>query len=401
MNVRKTETHSPDVTLVGVIIILCIFGLLMVFSASMSEKQEPTFYFFHQLLNFVVGAVALVAASMIDYHLWRKLAYPAFAVAIVLLVALHLVGTVSEGAQRWLLSGSLQPSEVAKLAVILFAAEWLPRKGDDVRTLGYGLFPFALLIGIVVSLIARQPDYGTAAVVLATAGSLFIVAGADLIQTFLAGGVTGLMLYLTAYGYQHDRIGFFWAPCNGGNDKLVQVCQGITAMGSGGIAGLGVGASRFRYDLTASFSDSILGIIGEEFGLFGTIFVVLLFVILIYRGLHTALHTPESFGRLVAIGITFWIAYQAFINLAGNVALLPFTGVPLPFISYGGSALVSLMFASGILLNISRQTQEATARTRGPIQRIPHAPVDNWRRDGRPRLPGSVRRGSAERSSAD
>jgi cell division protein FtsW len=172
-------------------------------------------------------------------------------------------------------------------------------------------------------------------------------------------------------------------------------------MGSGGILGLGVGSSRFRWDLHAPFSDSIIGIIGEEFGLFGTLFIVMLFAILVYRGLHTALHTSESFGRFVAVGITFWIAFQAFINLAGNVALIPFTGVPLPFISFGGSALVSIMFSCGILINISRQTETSTARTRGSLQRTAHAPVDNRRRDSGARLPGAVRRGSSESGSAD
>ena len=402
MNMRRThETHTPDATLVGIIITLCVVGILMVFSSSMSERREPTYYFLHQLQNMLIGAVALIVASMIDYHLWQKLAYPAFLVAIGLLVAVHFVGYTAEGATRWLGTRSFQPSEIAKLAVILFVAEWLPRKGDDVRTIGYGLFPFALMMGLVVGLIARQPDYGTAMVILFTAAGLFIVAGADLIQVGMAGGVAGLVFYLTAFPYQHDRIGSFWDPCNAPGQVLLQVCQGITAMGSGGLLGLGVGASRFRWDLNAPFSDSILGIIGEEFGLFGTLFIVMLFAILIYRGLRTALHTPESFGRFVAVGITFWIAFQAFINLAGNVALIPFTGVPLPFISFGGSSLVSIMFACGILINISRQTEDAAARTRGSLQRIPHAPVDNRRRDSGSRIPGSVRRGSSESSTVD
>ncbi len=401
MNVRRTETHGPDTALLGIIITLCVVGLLMVFSSSISERREPTYYFFHQLQNMVVGAVALIIATMIDYHLWRRFAYIFFGLAIILLLAVHFVGNTAEGAQRWLGNRSFQPSEAAKIAVILFAAEWLPRKGDDVRTLGYGLFPFALMIGLVVGLIFRQPDAGTAIVILATAGVLFVVAGADLLQTTLAGAVAGIVFYATAFPYQHDRIGSFWDPCKAVGEKLLQVCHGITAMGSGGIVGLGVGSSRFRWDLHAPFSDSILAIIGEEFGLFGTMLVVILFAFFIYRGLRTALHTPESFGRLVALGITFWIAIQASVNLGGNVALIPFTGVPLPLISYGGSSLVAAMFGCGILLNISRQTEEATSRTRAPLQRIPHAPVDNWRRDGGPRLPGAVRRGSSERSTAD
>lgn len=401
MNVRRTETHGPDTALLGIIIALCVVGLLMVFSSSISERREPTYYFFHQVQNMVVGAVALIVATMIDYHVWRRFAYLSFGLAIVLLIAVHFVGDTVEGSQRWLGSRSFQPSEAAKIAVILFAAEWLPRKGDDVRTLGYGLFPFALMIGFVVALIFRQPDAGTAIVILATAGALFIVAGADLLQTAIAAAIAGVVFLATALPYQHDRIGSFWAPCQAAGEKLWQVCQGVTAMGSGGIVGLGVGSSRFRWDLHAPFSDSILAIIGEEFGLFGTMLVVILFAFFIYRGMRTAMHTPESFGRLVALGITFWIAIQACVNLGGNVALLPFTGVPLPLISYGGSSLVAAMFGCGVLLNISRQTEEATSRARGTVQRTAHAPVDNWRRDGGPRVPGSVRRGGSERSTAD
>ena len=221
MNVRRTETHGPDTALLGIIIALCVVGLLMVFSSSISERREPTYYFFHQVQNMVVGAVALIVATMIDYHVWRRFAYLSFGLAIVLLIAVHFVGDTVEGSQRWLGSRSFQPSEAAKIAVILFAAEWLPRKGDDVRTLGYGLFPFALMIGFVVALIFRQPDAGTAIVILATAGALFIVAGADLLQTAIAAAIAGVVFLATALPYQHDRIGSFWAPCQAAGEKTV------------------------------------------------------------------------------------------------------------------------------------------------------------------------------------
>jgi cell division protein FtsW len=249
-----------------------------------------------------------------------------------------------------------------------------------------------MMIGFIVGLVLRQPDLGTSMVILLTAGSLFIVSGAKIVQSLLAAGATGAVLYLTAFSYQQDRIGHFWDPCSEVADKLVQVCHGIMAMGSGGLAGLGVGSSRFRWILHTPYSDSILGIIGEELGLFGTLFLVVLFGVVIYRGFSNALRTPDSFGRLVAAGVTLWIAIQACINLGANVALLPFTGVPLPFISYGGSSLISLMTASGILINISRQTQDVTTPTRGHLQRIPNAPVDYGGGHGWPRLPGAVGR---------
>jgi cell division protein FtsW len=392
MNARRTEYHQPDVPLLTAILALCVFGLLMVFGSSMSERSETTYYFFHQVQNFVIGLVFMVVAFAFDYHLLKRLAYPAFALAAILLVAVAVVGINVEGAQRWLVSRSIQPSEFAKLAVILFAAAWLPKKGDDVRTLGYGLLPFGMLIGFIVGLVLRQPDLGTSMVILLTAGSLFLIAGAEIVQTFTAAGVTGLVLFVTAQAYQHARIGNFWDPCSGANAKLVQVCQGITAMGSGGLTGLSVGASRFRWDLHAPFSDSILGIIGEELGLMGTVGVVLVFGFVIYRGFTVALRTPDSFGRLTAIGITLWIGIQACINLGGNTALLPFTGVPLPFISYGGSSLVAIMAASGILLNISRQTQESRSPARGPLQRTYNAPVEHGRGNRGTRVPGAVGR---------
>jgi len=384
---------------------LTVLGLLMVFSSSMSEKAEDTtFFFVQQLQGFVVGLIAMAVAITIDYRTWRKVAYPAFILAIVLLAATLFLGEDVNGSRRTMEHLPFQPSEFAKVAVILFCAEWLPRKGDDVRTLGYGLLPFGLLMGVVVALILSEPDLGTASVILMTAAALFLVAGAHMLQFFIAAGLAGLVVVVTASRYQIERMGVgfrYWAPCAPGNAKLEQICQGVIAMGSGGLTGLGLGSSRWRWTLHAPYSDSIMAIIGEELGILGTIGVVVLFAFLIYRGFRVALRTPDSFGRLVAMGVTLWLVIQASINIGGNVALLPFTGVPLPFISFGRSALVFTMFAVGILLNISRQTQETASIPHGTLQRIPHAPVDHGRGDRGARLPGSIRRRGLEEGAAD
>jgi cell division protein FtsW (lipid II flippase) len=402
---RQTLRHAPDLGLVIVVLTLTVLGLLMVFSSSMSEKApDTTFFLVQQLQGFVLGLIAMVAAFMLDYRTWRKFAYPAFILAIALLTLTLFVGNDVNGSRRTMPYLPFQPSEFAKVAVILFCAEWLPRKGDDVRTLGYGLLPFGLLMGVVVALVLREPDLGTSAVILFTAAALFLVAGAQLLQFFVAAGLAGFVVALTASRYQIERMGVgfrYWNPCAEGNTRLEQICHGIVAMGSGGLTGLGLGSSRWRWVLPAPYSDSIMAIIGEELGILGTIGVVLLFAFLVYRGFRVALRTPDSFGRLMAMGITLWLVVQASINIGGNVALLPFTGVPLPFISFGRSALVFTMFAVGILLNISRQTQETASIPHGSLQGIPHAPVDHGRGDRGARLPGSFRRGGAREGVTD
>jgi len=412
MATRRTVLHNPDYALLIVVVSLCVFGLLMVYSAGMSVAgrigEASTYFFVHQGQLFLVGLVAMFIGLRIDYHQWRRWAVPGFAIAIVLLIAVLLFGKVSDtGSRRWLVSTSFQPSELAKIAVIIFVAEWLPRKGDDVRSLGYGLVPFGVLVGFIVALIQLEPDLGTSSVILLSAATMFLVAGADILQFVVAGGLTGFIIYVAVKSnpYQLARLGSggkFWEPCGSGNEHLAQICQGIIAMGSGGLTGLGLGSSRWRWDLPLPYSDSILAIIGEELGLFGTMIVVVLFALLVYRGLRIAFETPDSFGRLMAVGITAWLGLQATINIGGNVALLPFTGVPLPFISFGGSSLVTALFAVGILLNISRQTQAvgAPAGVSAPLQRIPHAPIDYGGRDGGTRLPGSIRRGSLEKGPA-
>jgi len=392
MTARAKRLPPPDMVLLGTIMTLCVFGLLMVFSASMSETEGTTYYFTYQLRNFAVGLVAMVIMANVDYHLLRRVALPIFLVTIVTLVAVHFVGGTSGGSQRWLLSKSLQPSEFAKLSVVLFAAMWLPMKGDDVRDLSYGMIPFAVVMGFVVGIVLIQPDMGTALTILVTAGALFVVAGADLVQSLGAAGLAGLAMVITAQTYQRERFGFFWDPCSDKNEQLAQVCQGIMAMGSGGLSGLGIGSSRFRWDLHAAYSDSILAIIGEELGLLGGVFLLVLFAVLIGRGFVIALRTPDSFGRLTVIGIMLWIGFQAMFNLGGVVALIPFTGVPLPFISFGGSSLVSLMMACGIVLNISRQNALAPAPERGAEQRVSHAPDDHRRGNRGARVPGAVGR---------
>lgn len=392
MSARRTSLPRPDMVFFGTVMVLCVFGLLMVFSASMSEYEGTTYYFVYQLRNFAIGLVLMAILANVDYHVLRRLAYPVFALVIALLIAVHFAGGTLGGSQRWLSEGSVQPSEFAKLAVVLFAAAWLPMKGDDVRSLGYGLVPFAIVIGVVVFLVRAQPDMGTALIILATAGALFIISGADLLQTFGAGGLTSAVLLATAQLYQRERIGSFWNPCSDLNPKLEQVCQGVIAMGSGGVWGLGIGASRFRWVLHAPYSDSIMAIIGEELGLVGTGFVLVAFAVLIARGCMIALRTPDSFGRLTTIGVMLWIGFQAALSIGGVVALMPFTGVPLPFISFGGSALVSLMVGCGIVLNISRQNARAPEPARSFQQRIPHAPDDHRRGNRGSRLPGAVGR---------
>lgn len=387
-------TGAPDYLLLVIVSFLCVFGLLMVYSSSPSDArdigQDSAYFFLRQGRSLLLGALALVAGMNIPYLKWRDRAPLVFVGAVGLLILVLFIGEGEGGARRWLFTQWFQPSEVAKLAVIMFVAWWLPRKRDDVGTLSYGLIPFGILVGAVAALILREPDLGTTGIVLLTAFMMYVMAGANLVQMAGASVLGALVLVATAQPYQSERFrGFLW-PCEPENfERLRQICEGTIGLGSGGLFGLGLGNSRMRWVLALPYSDSIYSTIGEELGLLGTAAIVVLFCVLVYRGLRIAFEVEDPFAQLMAAGISFWLGVQACINMGGNVALLPLTGVPLPFISFGGSSLVTTMFGVGVLLNISRYRRIAVAGDGLQPQRKTHASGSDGGRHSRTRVSGA------------
>ena len=311
--------------------------------------------------------IAMYVMQKIDYRFWKKMAVPIFFLSIVFLILVFVPGIGSKiyGASRWIQLGpfSFQPSEMAKLSIILYLAAWLESRGaQKIKDFNEGLLPFLGIMGLIAFLIMKQPDTGTLGVIVLTSFAIFFISGAKIshLVSMGVGGFAFLALMVKLEPYRMNRILAFRNPDIDPQGIGYQIKQALIAVGSGGILGAGIGHSRQKYNyLPEPVGDSIFAIIGEEVGMIGATIIVLLFVVLAIKGLRIAKNAPDNFGRLVATGIVSWIIFQAFINISANIALIPLTGIPLPFISYGGTSLVFLMSAVGILMNISKQSKSA------------------------------------------
>lgn len=369
---RTVRAGSVDLPLLAAMLVLLLVGVAMVYSASFvlahnsPAYRDDTYFLTRQLMWAAIGGVFMVAAARIDYRLWQRFSVPVLLAAVVLLLAVLVPGLGHEenGAQRWLNLGPLppiQPSELAKLAVVLYFADWLSRKGEQVRNLTYGSVPFAIILAVIIALVMLQPDLGTSAVIAGSAVAVFFVAGANLVHFaagLLAGGVA-LALLITQSGYRAARFAAFLNPEADPTGQGWHIIQTHIALGSGGLAGLGLGASRQKfYWVFGAHTDAIFAIIGEELGLLGCLFVIGLFGFLAYRGYRLAFRAPDQFGSLLAVGLTSMLVFQAAINIGVIAGVLPFTGITLPFVSSGGSSLVVSMAAVGVLLSVSRYSRE-------------------------------------------
>jgi cell division protein FtsW len=371
MNEKQT-VHSLDIWLLVTIVTLMVFGLVMLYSASFfvsfaylsGSGRDPAFVVSRQLLFAFGGGLLLIALALLDYHRWQRVPILGLVAVVAALILVLFIGEGPEGSdtKSWFRLGpmQMQPSEFAKLALVLYMAAWLPKKGESIRTFAQGSAPFGIVVAIVAGLVARQPDFGTAIVIIAMAAALFFVAGADLLQMTVGGiaGTGALWLLLSNSPTKMGRFSYWWDPFLGGCEGVTyQMCQALMALGSGGVGGVGLGASRQKFFwLPAAENDAIFAIIGEELGMFGAIIVLVLYGAFIYRGFRIALTAPDRFGQLLAAGVTCWITVQALVNLGGVTASLPLTGVPLPFISAGGSSLVTCMAGAGLLLSVSART---------------------------------------------
>jgi len=377
---------------------LTAFGLIMVFSASEVQGwlwfHNPAYYFEHQLIWLGLGVVLLFAGASIDYHRLRSLAWPLGVVTVVLMVLVLLphFGIEVNGARRWLRLGPLQmqPAELAKIAAIVFMALWLERHRDRLSSLENGVVPFLALLGFTILLVILERDLGTTLIVAGILLAQFLVAGGRKRHVLLLALIMALCVYLfiRMEPYRLHRILAFVDPWSDPLNTGFQAIQSVVALGSGGFAGLGLGHSIQKYQwLPFAHTDFIFAIVGEETGLLGTSAVLGLFGLFAYRGYRIALKAPDAFGSLLACGVTTWIALQALINIAAVTVTLPTTGVPLPFISYGGSSLAITLLAVGILINVSTQSEK--------VGWIRHASIDLGRRNGRTLVPGDRRRAGA------
>jgi len=393
-----TDNRTYDWGLVSIVATLLAFGAVMVFSAGFAQGiyglNNPYYFFIYQLIWIALGTVALIAAARIPYGIWEKWSVPLMGVAVLSLIAVVLFGDETFGSTRTFFGGRVQPSEPAKIAIIIYISAWLASKGERVRDVQVGLLPFAMLMGIITVLLVSQPDISTAFLIVATATIMFFIAGANLKQLALiaAGGAITFWLIIRYSTYAGGRVERFVESFR---DPIAsnewQTGQAMRALARGGLTGVGLGNGEAKLPgrLPVSWSDNIFAVIGEELGLLGALLVILLFALLAYRGLRTALRAPDNFGMLLATGITAQVTLQALLNTAVAVAMAPPTGVTLPFISYGGSSLVTLMGGIGILLSVSRARGQMTSDTSslasslGPSGQSAYARSDfRWRDRG-------------------
>jgi cell division protein FtsW len=388
--------HGPDTVIVLAILALTALGLLVVYSSSamgdyLSRNGDTFATLGPQLQWAAVGLAGMFVAMRVDYRWLRLASLPLLIVAGILLILVLVPAFQVEvgGSAQWLkLPGlpAIQPGEFAKLALVVYLAHWMARRGTAVGGFTTGLLPFVVIVAPFVLLILKSPDLGSAAVLGATAVVMFFLAGANPI--YLAGlcaaGVTTAFFFMK--DYQMVRLQSFVDPFADPTGTGYHAVQGLLALGIGGVFGAGLGerAAAGGIVLPNAHNDYIFAVIGQEFGFLGAAVVIALFALLAWRGVQVALAAPDTFGGLLAAGVTAWLCLQAFINIGVVVTLLPVTGITLPFVSAGGSSLIVSLVAAGILLSVSRET----AVQGGWV----HASGDRGRRNGRTHLPGSRRR---------
>lgn len=360
--------NKPDYILILIIFILVVFGLVMISSASVVSSKsnfgDSYYYLKHQFFyGFIPGLIGFLICQKIPYAKFKKWALPLFLFNLLLLILVFIpsLGAHYGGAKSWLKLGPInfQPSEMIKLTFILYLASWFSTHQNLIKDFKLMFMPFVVLIGILAFLLILQPDIGTLGLIILPAIVVYFLAGGSLkyILSMIVGGASGLYVLIKLAPYRLQRLLVFLNPKIDPLGIGYQINQALLAVGSGGLWGLGLGHSRQKFNyLPEAQGDSIFAIIAEELGLLGALFVAGMFIWLMIRCFTVARKTNDRFGQLVIYGVVSWIVGQALINIGANLSLLPLTGVPLPFISYGGTALAVEMAAMGIIVNISKSS---------------------------------------------
>ncbi|MBT4349300.1 putative lipid II flippase FtsW [bacterium] len=364
------QSHQPDFILLAVVVLLLFLGLLFLSSASSSlafHQRDQDIYFFvkQQILHGLLPGLLLFYITLrTNYQVYQKYFKLFFIISIVLLLLVFIPGLQLEGAsaKSWIKLGniSLQTSELVKLSFILFLAAWLSKTGLSVRNWRLGAWPFISFLAVIAILIILQPDIGTLSIIILTSLAMYFVAGASWkhLSGIIMAGLFGLALMVKAAPYRMNRFLAFLDPERDPLGITYQIRQALIAVGSGGLWGLGLGYSRQKFNyLPEPAGDSVFAIVSEEIGFIFVTLFVLLFALLMIRGFHIVRHSTDNFAKLVALGIVVWLSAQIFINIASIIGLLPLTGVPLPFVSLGGTNLLVTLLGIGILANISRFTE--------------------------------------------
>jgi cell division protein FtsW len=407
MSAGTREARQPDRWLLFTTVLLCVAGLVMVTSASLAfaytQHQAGFYYAERQTIWMLIGFAALFLLSRIDYRRLRPLA-PAGAVAVILLMILVLVphlGVTVNGARRWFDAGPLgtfQPSELGKLAFAVFVAHWIDRNASHIGDFQRGFLPFAAMLAGVLTLLMLEKDVGTSVIIVAIFLGAYWAGGGRFRHVVLLCAILGLaFLAVTLFeGYRFARLVSFRNPFADPLGAGFQATQALYGLGSGGFFGVGIGHSVEKYGwLPEAHTDFIFAIVGEETGLVGTTLVMAGFLLFALRGYRAGLRAPDRFGVVLATAITTWIAFEALLNMATVTNTLPITGVPLPFFSYGGTAIATTLAAVGVLLSIARHGSSAGLGIKNKGR--PDAPFDSWRRDRRAPLSGARGRASLSR----
>lgn len=366
--------NKSDYRFLGIFAAIALIGLAVLASASAVEGVErfdDGFYFLkHQIMNGVLpGIVFFLIFSKIDYHFLKRLAPIALGITVFFLVLVLIpgIGVSFGGARRWINIFGLfnfQPSEIIKISFLVYLASWLSAKQSEIKKTKDIFTTFVFLLGAVVTLLMLEPDLGTLSVIIVFSTIMYFMAGGKMshIGMLLGGMALVVFLLILIEPYRFDRFSVFLHPELDPKGIGYHVNQAMMAVGSGGILGLGYGHSRQKYNfLPEVTSDSIFAVMAEELGLILIIGIILVLLFFILRGLNIARGAPDDFGKLLGVGIMAWIGYQAFAHIGANIALLPLTGVPMPFFSYGGTALASLFASIGIMMNISRNSRGNSA----------------------------------------
>lgn len=395
-DVKRHSLHLRlDVPMLLVIITLLVFGLLMVYSAStdfsyITLDKSPTYMFTHQLLYVGVGLVIAAFLSVFNYHYFRKLVVPMMLVTLAALLGVIILRAPGGGTIRTLINGSIEPSEVAKLVLIIYLSVWLYSKRDVLNDITFGLIPMALILGITGGLIWKQPDLSATATIFLLGGILFFLAGGDwkqILLVFVVGIFLGwIMVTISATG--KDRMSAWISGLQDMTKSSDQVMRTLESIIKGGWFGVGLGKGDVKITgLPLAPSDDIFAVVAEETGLLGSLFLVVLYSLLLWRGLSIARRAPDQLGSLLAAGLSIWIVLEAMMNMMVIAGLFPVSGNALPFISYGGTNIVVSLSAIGIIMNIARQATDADPTEGRMFSAIVNLRGWDWRR----RIPRSRR----------
>jgi len=365
----KITHHAPDYNFIITTGIIILFGLIMLSSASAVlgyDKFGDAYYFLkHQILvGLLPGLIFFFILSKINYQVWNKFSLHLLGVSILLLLLVFIPGIGSNygTARSWVnIAGfSLQPAEIVKLTFLLYLAAWLAKRKERIHSTAFGLLPFLLFLGLIIILIILQPDIGTLSIIVAMSIGVYFLAGGKVwhIGSIVVAGLGGLFILIKAAPYRLARFTTFLNPSHDPHGLGYHINQAFLAIGSGGFFGVGLGRSRQKFEyLPEVAGDSIFAIIAEELGFFIMTLFIALLIYWSYRGFYIAKRAPDQFARLIIGGIVIWITTQVIVNIGAMLGILPLTGVPLPFVSHGGTALMTCMAAMGVIVNISKQTK--------------------------------------------